>query len=118
MDTYKRLIGIISAMSKAKQKALLDELIQREASDKRKHTRQSYPADVNYAVNSEEYQGIIKDISAGGALVETLELKEAVATGDPVLLTIPSMKRRRYFKIKGEVVRLSDTGFAVEFTRG
>jgi Tfp pilus assembly protein PilZ len=110
----KRLFEIIKSMSEDEQKALLEDLNNRQIKKIRKHERQECLIIVNYAVKGRAYQNYIQDISAEGIFIET---REIFSVGDEILLTISYSNEVRPFRITGEVVRISPQGVGVKFKK-
>jgi len=108
----KRLFEIIKSMSEDEQKALLEDLNNRQIKKIRKHERRECLITVNYVVKGRAYQNFIQNISAEGLFIET---RERFSVGDEILLTISYTDEVRPFKIAGEVVRISPKGVGIRF---
>lgn len=78
----------------------------------RKHPRRTFGKPVLYATRSRFFKGTIRDISKGGVFIEAPDM---MAVGQRLTLAIPSGKRRRGLKLRGEIVRIDPNGLAIQF---
>ena len=67
------LIAAIDELTLDQQRFLLKQLRQQRGFDQRQYERKPYCIDIEYKANGEEYQDFLKDISVGGARIETTE---------------------------------------------
>ncbi|MDA8139423.1 MAG: PilZ domain-containing protein [Desulfobacteraceae bacterium] len=81
---------------------------------KRKHERKGYRAEIVFAHKDRAYNGSLKDISVGGAFVETASVNQ-FSVGDLVILNIPYTTGKKIMKRKGRIQWQNNVGFAVEF---
>lgn len=80
--------------------------------DQRSHRRFSCLVAVDYDISDWTYQCFLKDISEGGAYIET---SHPIKAGQNIMLTLCSPIRNHNCIIKGEVVRKDDDGIGVRF---
>ena len=81
---------------------------------KRLHERRPYGANIVFGHQNKAYNGILKNISLGGAFIATSRANQ-VCPGDIITLSIPFTSGKKHIKRKGRVNWLNDEGFAVEF---
>lgn len=81
---------------------------------RRANARKSYGKEVIFSHIETIYRGIIKNISLGGARIETGNVNQ-FGEGEMVTVSIPFSSGKRNIKRKGRIVWLNDTGFAIEF---
>ena len=108
------LIELIKNMSEDDQLALLRELEERQAKQKRKRSRRSYTMEVNYITQGNVYQDIIQDISPTGVFIKT---KESFSLGQEISMSIPSPDHQKYITVTGKIARITPQGIGVEFKR-
>jgi len=82
--------------------------------DARKNTRKPYKQSCVFSYDSREYEGVVTNISRGGAFIST---KDNLALGGRLSLVIPELKTRKAVKVTGWVVRISPEGIGVSFER-
>lgn len=82
--------------------------------DSRIHERKRYEAGVVFSHADRLYTGSIKNISIGGAYIETYCVNQ-FSPEDIVSINIPFPSGKNNFKRKGRVKWLNNAGFAVEF---
>ena len=81
---------------------------------RRANARKPYGKEVIFSHIETIYRGIIKNISLGGARIETGSVNQ-FGKGEMVTVSIPFSSGNRNIKRKGRIVWLNDTGFAIEF---
>jgi hypothetical protein len=81
---------------------------------RRIHERKKYPAEIVFHHANRLYAGSLKDISLGGAYIETYCVNQ-FSIEDIVTLSIPFPSGQNNVKRKGRIKWLNDAGFAVEF---
>jgi CheY-like chemotaxis protein len=86
--------------------------ISRHPSDKRKHPRVGCLIAVNYDIDDWSYQSFIRNLSLGGAYIET---EQPVTVGQKVSLALTLQNPNRSCRIIGTVVRRDDRGASVQF---
>ena len=82
--------------------------------DPRKHPRKPYRKAIFFTSKSKNYNGLISNISRGGAYIIT---KNKFYVGQMIQIVIPGNKKKKDVKLKGWVARLSPEGFGVRFDR-
>ena len=80
---------------------------EKRSADKRRHPRVPTDKTVRARSNGREHKGRLKDISAGGAAINS---DESLNADDPVDIEIEDMK-----ELTAKVTRSLDDGYAVEF---
>jgi Tfp pilus assembly protein PilZ len=82
--------------------------------DSRKHRRRPYNKPMLFMYNNEEYEGLVTNISRGGAFVKTpIKLN----LGEIIKLAIPTKDRGKDLEIFGWVVRICPGGVSLSFER-
>jgi hypothetical protein len=81
---------------------------------RRANERKPYEKEVVFSHFKTIYRGIVKNISLGGARIETGSVNR-FSKGEIVTVSIPFSSGDRNIKRKGRIVWLNDTGFAIEF---
>ncbi len=81
---------------------------------KRAHERKLYNANVVYAHQQRAYQGTLKDLSLGGAFIQTKDVNQ-VSRGDVVTVSIPYTSGKKNLKKRGRIKWHNNEGFAIEF---
>jgi Tfp pilus assembly protein PilZ len=121
MDKYlaneSKLVETIGDMAKnlsvRQQLELINHIkIILKADEKRESERKAVKVSVDYSVKDKFYSDMLENISAGGAFIRTTRLFQA---GNSTTMVVSLPKMEKNFKIKGEIVRLTDEGFGVRF---
>jgi hypothetical protein len=81
---------------------------------KRFHDRKKYQAEIVFHHANRLYAGSLKDISLGGAYIETYCVNQ-FSTKDVVTISIPFSSGKNNVKRKGSIQWLNNAGFGVEF---
>ena len=81
---------------------------------RRFHERRKYAAEIVFHHQNRLYAGSLKDISLGGAYIETYCVNQ-FSVSDIITLSIPYSTGKNNLKRKGRVRWLNNAGFAVEF---
>lgn len=81
---------------------------------KRAHERKTYTAEVLFSHNHRMYSGTMRNISLGGAFIETAHARR-FALGDTVILSIPFTTGQKHIKRNGRIKWMNHHGFAVAF---
>ena len=81
---------------------------------RRLHNRKKYPAEIVFHHDHRLYAGSLKDVSLGGAYVETYCVNQFTPR-DIVTLRIPFPSGRGMVKRRGSIQWLNNAGFGVEF---
>lgn len=82
---------------------------------RRVHERKAYAAEVLFSHNERMYSGHIRNISLGGAFIETVHANK-FSEGDSVILSIPFTSGKKHIKRTGRIKWLNPHGFAVAFS--
>ena len=112
-----QLFELINNMSDGEQRNLLKELEERQSRDKRRYERKPYSVSADYVAQDHSSKGLTKDISIGGVLLETSEIRGSFSIGEDIILTIPYPNQEKYVKVRGEVVRIEPQRIGVKFER-
>ena len=119
-DITVKLIKLILNMSESEQMTLMGNLGNGLYEHKRKKTRATYPIDVNYSTEDNEFRDFIQDISVSGVFIKTNKLREStesLSVGQEVSMKIPYSEHQKNLKIKGKIVRMTPEGIGVEFNK-
>lgn len=81
---------------------------------KRKYERKKYDAYIVFAFKGQMFQGYLKDISIGGAFIESSQTYH-LAEGDRVTISVPFTDGLKHVKRSGRVLWKNSTGFAITF---
>ena len=81
---------------------------------RRFHERKKYPTEIIFNHAKRLYSGRLKDVSLGGAYVETFCVNR-FSTKDIVTLSIPFSSGQDNVKRRGSIKWLNNSGFGVEF---
>ena len=81
---------------------------------RRLHERKEYPAEIVFRHADRVYTGSLKDVSLGGAYIETHCVNQ-FSTKDIVTLIIPFSSGQTNVKCRGRIQWLNNSGFGVEF---
>lgn len=81
---------------------------------KRFNERKKYPAEIVFHHGSRLYAGSLKDISLGGAYIETYCVNQ-FSIKDIITLSIPFSSGQNYVKRRVSIQWLNNAGFGVEF---
>jgi hypothetical protein len=93
----------------------MKEQYQLKSYDLRRATaRKLYEKEVIFSHFKAIYRGIIKNISLGGARIETGNANQ-LGKGEMITVSIPFTSGNRNIKRKGRIVWLNDNSFAIEF---
>jgi hypothetical protein len=81
---------------------------------KRYHQRKNYQTDIIFAHENRAYNGILLNVSIGGAFIATRDVHK-VRNRDIVTITIPYTDRKKNVRRQGVVKWKNNEGFAIEF---
>ena len=112
IDSKVSLENIISIPELDRKRPQLNE--PNEEKDPREHPRRSYNKSLFFISNNKNYEGLITNISRGGAFIET---HINFSVGQIIMLVVPGHKGRKSFKLRGCIVRLNRSGVGVQFDR-
>ncbi len=115
-EVIARLYELIQQLTDEERHQLLMDLEDHLTPKKRKYPRKNYFMSVQFSINGRMFNGFIKNISSGGAYVETLkDHLQHLEKGRPLVLTFKHPDTQGHVKITGEIVRVNDTGIGVHF---
>jgi Tfp pilus assembly protein PilZ len=114
-EDYFRLIVQIIWRSRLKEVSFnygygAMEIYNDEPKNLRKDPRKISSKLAYFASKNKYHEGVIKNLSRGGAFIET---KAKFSNGDKLKLVVPGPNR--YVLLKGEIIHLKPTGFGIEF---
>lgn len=110
--TTERLFDIVEQMSEEKRLALLEKLEEKPSNNRERGRKSLHLAIVDYSADGYFYKDFLRDISFGGAFIET---KAIFTIGTEVCITLPILEKDQPLKIVGTIVRLSPEGVGVKF---
>ena len=84
---------------------------------RRGNERKIYNQEIMFSHSSAVYRGMMKNISLGGAHIESNYTRNFFI-GDIVVLSIPYTSGQKNIKRKGRIVWINETGFSIEFFAG
>jgi hypothetical protein len=113
-EITENLIKIIQQMPEKDRYKLYKVLEKKYPLEKRKSNRTSFQSQAEYTSLECFGKDIIQDISVGGVFMKTME---PLTIGRPITLTIPATNGSHSIKVQGEVVRVTDDGVGIKFTR-
>ncbi|MFP4533884.1 MAG: PilZ domain-containing protein [Desulfobacterales bacterium] len=115
-EVIARLYELIQQLTDEERHQLLMDLEDHLTPKKRKYPRKNYFMSVQFSINGRMFNGFIKNISSGGAYVETLkDHLQHLEKGRPLVLTFQHPDTQGHVKITGEIVRVNATGIGVHF---
>jgi len=85
-----------------------------EAEDKREYQRKIYNKQIRLKNHNQNYNGRIRDISRGGAFIETDSI---FPIGKKIVLTLSGKMARKSVRLTGWLVRKDNEGFGITFDR-
>lgn len=80
----------------------------------REDKRKTYTNAVSFSVMGETYNGLSRDLSAGGIFIKT---DDAFEVGQMVHVTIPFSNNKKRVTLPGEIVRFTDRGIGIKFLK-
>jgi len=80
--------------------------------EKRKHFRFACLVEADFVAQDRAYKGFIRNVSSGGAYIET---RESFTAGQKTVVTFPSPNREGHIKMAGAIVRTDANGIAILF---
>ncbi|ABW66662.1 PilZ domain-containing protein [Desulfosudis oleivorans] len=83
-----------------------------DAKEKREHTRVPGLVRVEFVLANQAYLGVIKDISVGGAFIET---KKRFSVGQNLVMNYPFQAIQGYIRMNAVIIRTEPDGIAVRF---
>ncbi len=91
-----------------------NNLINRLGEYRRKYERKPYGADIVFVSNGRIFRGRLKDISIGGAFIQSKHADQ-LFEDEVVTISIPFTDARKHVKRSGRVLWKNSTGFAIDF---
>jgi hypothetical protein len=110
----ENLIKIIKKMPGKDRYKLYQVLEKKYPLDKRNHERTEFHTTAGYTSLECFGNDFIEDISVGGVFLKTMT---PLTIGRPITITIPSTDGHHNIKVHGEVVRVTEDGVGIQFTR-
>jgi Tfp pilus assembly protein PilZ len=83
-----------------------------ESKELRKNPRKLISKSAYFASRNKYYEGIIKNLSHGGAFIKT---ETKFSNGDEIKLVVPGPNK--YFQIRCKIIHFNQTGFGMKFKR-
>ena len=112
------LIDAVLNLSPEHQREVLAELRARKGGARRKYSRRPYRHAVQFSVNGKLFTGFFKNVSDGGAFVETLRSDLGrLDKGLQVTMSFEHPVNQKNIKRTGEIARTSEEGIGVAFDR-
>ncbi|MFY9941340.1 MAG: PilZ domain-containing protein [Desulfobacterales bacterium] len=109
-DTKERLIQRINAMTDEQCRDLL-KLLEWQQRDQRRFPRQKSTNPSRFFVQDQEYQGVIKNVSADGMFIES---PQNVAPGEKVTIVFSLFSFEDPIRITGQIAWRDRDGFGVK----
>ncbi len=106
---------IDNASEDQKQKLLsvLDDL---RKNNRRNHDRKPCSITVNYSTGGDAFKGMVKDISAGGIFILSIETAKVFSVGQELIVNFPTpTKKQKQIEFPGKVVWTVPKGIGVKF---
>jgi len=106
---------IDNASEDQKQKLLsvLDDL---RKTNRRKNDRKPCSITVNYSIGGDAFNGLVKDISAGGMFILSVETDMVFSVGEEITVNFLNYtKKQEPIKLPGKVVWIVPKGIGVKF---
>lgn len=92
----------------------IDDEIQSDKANLRTHSRHTISLALDYDISDVTYQCFMRDISLGGAYIET---DKDLPIGHIITLTLALPEQKRSYAIKGIVARKDERGVGIRFSR-
>ncbi|MFO7494059.1 MAG: PilZ domain-containing protein [Desulfobacterales bacterium] len=108
----KRLLEMFERMTEEQQVIYLRHLEKLQATWQRSHARRRCQIDVDYDTRDGSFRNTIKDISIGGAFIET---QEAFAIGQEIDLYLTSPINQVSCMVTATVARRDQNGIGIKF---
>jgi len=116
----KKLLRDISPFidnaSKDQKLKLLSVLDDLRKTNRRKHNRKPCSITLNYSIGGDAFNGLVKDISAGGMFILSIETDLAFSAGQEITVNFPAhTKNQEPIKLPGKVIWIVPKGIGVKF---
>ena len=92
----------------------IDDEIQNDKTNLRTHSRHTISLALDYDISDVTYQCFMRDISLGGAYIET---EQDLPIGHIITLTLALPEQKRSYAIKAIVARKDERGVGIRFSR-
>jgi len=89
--------------------------VNQEHGFRRRYERKLYRVDVVFAYAGRIFEGLLMDISIGGAYIQTREV-DRFWEGDSVTVTIPFTNGGKHVRRSGQITWKNSLGIAIAFT--
>jgi len=110
------IFHFINNASKEQKQKLLSVLDDLRKNDRRKHYRKPCSITANYSILGDTFNGLVKDISAGGIFILSIETDMVFSEGQEITVNFPThTEKQEPIKLLGEVVWLVPEGIGVKF---
>jgi Tfp pilus assembly protein PilZ len=114
-STMRQLVEALESMSENERVLLLEELVERKNTSKRKHPRRTFANTVQYSDGQHFFEDVASNLSESGVIIAT---RKSFAVGQNLSVVIPFGNLGASFKFDGEVVWASDEGIGIKFLGG
>ena len=92
---------------------MLDDL---RKSDRRKHSRKPCSITVNYFTSGDGFKGLVKDMSAGGMFILSIETDMVLSVGQEIAVNFSTLPNKHEpIELYGEVAWAMPEGIGVKF---
>ncbi len=106
----------IDNASKDQKRKLLSVLDDLRKTNRRKHYRKPCSITVNYSIWGDAFNGLVKDISAGGMFILSIETDLEFSVGQEITVNFPThTKKQESIKFPGKVAWIVPKGIGVKF---
>ena len=97
---------------KLKLLSVLDDL---RKTNRRKHYRKPCAITVNYSTWGDAFKGLVKDISAGGIFILSIETDMVFSVGQEIIVNFPNHTKKQPIELPGKVAWTVPKGIGVKF---
>jgi len=112
VPVFDQLVELISKMTDAEQEKLLDALQRRHSEEQEREKRISLYTETAFTIGSDEYKGIVLDLSSGGCFIET---SDDFANGQEVAIRMKRSKDAKTILVRGRIARIEPNGIGIQF---
>jgi len=109
---FDQLVELISKMTDAEQEKLLEALQRRRSDEQEREKRISLYTETMFTVGSDEYRGIVLDLSGGGCFIET---SDEFTTGQEIAIRMKRSKDAKTILVRGRIARIEPNGIGIQF---
>jgi hypothetical protein len=86
--------SFIDNASEDQKQKLLSVLEDLRKSDRRKHSRKPCSITVNYSTSGDGFKGLVKDMSAGGMFILSIETDMVFSEGQEIVVNFPTLPNK------------------------